>query len=81
MYKGHQAFGIDEFDGSSECQDGHIEGHTCEICGRAFKKRYDLKRHERMHTGVKPYSCSVCFKQFSRKDNYVTHIRMKHFIY
>ena len=77
--KRHQAFDIDDLNDNSIRKDGQ-EGHRCDACGRSFKKRCDLRRHERMHTGVKPYSCSICFKKFSRKDNFITHIRLKHYV-
>lgn len=81
VYKRHQEYGIiDDLSDNSTSKDGLAEGNKCDFCGRVFKKRCDLKRHERMHTGVKPFSCSVCSKKFSRKDNFLTHIRMKHYI-
>ncbi|KAJ3382579.1 hypothetical protein HDU92_004676 [Lobulomyces angularis] len=48
-------------------------------CGRKFKSRSHLIRHERMHSGEKPFKCTKagCNKSFSRRDNmtqhYVTH--------
>lgn len=33
--------------------------HVCGECGRAFNKRSDLRRHDKKHTGEKPFPCGV----------------------
>ncbi|MEQ2209592.1 hypothetical protein XENOCAPTIV_001277 [Xenoophorus captivus] len=50
------------------------DGYVCGICGKAFKRRKILRRHERFHTGEKPYACSKCSKTLvSVKVTAVTH--------
>ncbi|ORX89152.1 hypothetical protein K493DRAFT_168850, partial [Basidiobolus meristosporus CBS 931.73] len=40
----------------------------CTHCSRSFTRKYDLERHERLHTGDKPYKCAFCHKSFTRVD-------------
>ncbi|KAJ8011781.1 hypothetical protein DPEC_G00061820 [Dallia pectoralis] len=49
--------------------------HGCKICGKRFKRRKILRRHERFHTGEKPYSCSKCSKMFALRKSLRRHER------
>lgn len=52
--------------------------HKCEHCVLAFTRVDMLMRHNRRHTGEKPYECNMCFQNFSRSDHLNTH-RINHF--
>ena len=50
---------------------------TCLVCLATFTSRNNMKRHIRLHTGVKPYSCHKCPESFSRNDDFKRHL-LKH---
>ena len=39
----------------------------CDVCKKTFKRKFNLKVHKRIHTGVKPYKCEDCDKSFTQK--------------
>ncbi|AET38459.1 C2H2-type zinc finger protein Ecym_2760 [Eremothecium cymbalariae DBVPG len=52
--------------------------YICCFCARAFSRSEHRTRHERSHTGVKPFSCKVCSHSFVRRDLLQRHIRTVH---
>nr|CAH7741935.1 unnamed protein product [Callosobruchus chinensis] len=51
------------------------KGHICATCGKGFIKRSLLVRHERIHSGEKPFKCAMCDSSFAQKGSLMIHIR------
>ena len=47
----------------------------CDLCGRAFSQSNTLTQHQRIHTGLRPYSCIFCDKKFSVLNYLNNHLR------
>ena len=45
----------------------------CSYCVKYFSEKAMLKRHEKIHTGEKPYQCASCLKCFSQFSHLKTH--------
>ena len=50
----------------------------CEYCRRAFLSPANLEIHRRIHTGEKPYACTVCDYRCSQSGNLTKHLQTQH---
>lgn len=48
----------------------------CNICGNLFSEMSSLRRHMRIHKGLKPYECSLCGRCFRQGNQLKTHLRI-----
>ncbi|KAH7116126.1 hypothetical protein B0J11DRAFT_539292 [Dendryphion nanum] len=48
----------------------------CGTCHKQYTKKEHLQRHERTHTGVRPFVCQLCGRSFARQDALNRHIKI-----
>ena len=57
----------------THAQDAH-QRYVCRFCYNTFSLRCNLKRHERLHAGLKPYRCNKCDRSFTRGTDLKYHM-------
>lgn len=50
--------------------------YKCRSCRRTFRRIYDLRSHEKMHTDLKQHICEVCGRNFRNKATLELHLRV-----
>ena len=48
--------------------------NTCEFCGENFDLVEELKNHVKIHSGDRPYSCKICYRDFTHRHNLKRHM-------
>lgn len=50
----------------------------CVYCGKTFSQKGNMERHQRQHTGERPFSCPHCSCSYTRKETLKVHISQAH---
>lgn len=67
---------VDSLEGFNIHMNDHwSEDKCCPVCGLLINsKRFNFKQHLKIHTGEKPFVCSICSRSFRQKAHMVKHI-------
>ncbi|XP_078504825.1 zinc finger protein 212-like isoform X2 [Lissotriton helveticus] len=49
--------------------------YLCAICRKSFSAKTSVARHQRTHTGERPFQCAVCGKRFIQNGDLIRHRR------
>ena len=56
----------------------HPVAFTCQLCGKTFKQKANLKSHTDIHLNERKYNCTMCEKAFNTSSQLGMHIRRAH---
>ena len=50
----------------------------CVYCGKTFSQKGNMERHQRRHTGERPFACPHCSCSYTRKETLKVHVNQAH---
>lgn len=50
----------------------------CPVCEKTFRWKYELTKHEVVHTKERPFACGICGMRFTQSSSMRSHIRSFH---
>lgn len=53
--------------------------YKCEVCAKLFRHSYNFLRHQSIHTGIRPFFCHICGKNFRVLGGLQRHINELHY--
>jgi len=59
------------------CRNAHRRT-PCVYCGKTFSQKGNMERHQRQHTGERPFACPHCSCSYTRKETLKVHINQAH---
>ncbi|CAH1111530.1 unnamed protein product [Psylliodes chrysocephalus] len=86
--KKHQRPDFYSVEVKTECDNGLIVYETqhvpfveprpyeCQLCSKTYRRKQELKKHMRNHTGERPYECHICQKRFTLKPVLQVHMKV-----
>lgn len=58
--------------------DSHVSCHICSKIFRGVYCKYNLKKHQTIHSGIRPFVCSLCQRTFNQKSSMRRHVARIH---
>jgi len=55
-----------------------LKPHVCPVCQKGFISIQRLQSHMNIHTGIRPFKCDYCVKDFTDSPNCFKHMREAH---
>ncbi|CAL9697613.1 unnamed protein product [Knipowitschia caucasica] len=62
--------------GEQDPSEANDQSLSCLACDKVFKDQSSLRRHEKIHKGLKPFACIFCSKTFRQATQLKTHLRI-----